>query len=120
MPPLSHRHALQVVGEDAQPDPGPGAGQAAQAGAAQPEAALEVADAGLDPDPPGAQPAERSGGLVGGPGGAGPALAVEPVVADAQVGDGVGVGGGPKSAVGGHGGRDPTGQAHDPSDGWGQ
>jgi hypothetical protein len=56
-----HGHPLEVVGEDPQPDPGLGAGQAAQAGAAQAEAALEVADPGLDPDLPVARPSERSG-----------------------------------------------------------
>src|SRR4029453_5897019 len=57
-------YPLQVVGEDRQTDPGTGAAQRPQSGAPQPEAALEVADAGLDPDPPVAEAPAPPGPLV--------------------------------------------------------
>jgi hypothetical protein len=47
--PGSHRQALQVVGEHSQPDPGLGTRQAAQPAAPQPEATLELANAGAIP-----------------------------------------------------------------------
>src|SRR6266545_4177682 len=74
-----HGHALQVVGEDPQPHPDRRAGQAAQPGAAQPERALEVADAGLDADPPVAHALEPSGPLHGSAGLAGRALRATPI-----------------------------------------
>jgi tetratricopeptide (TPR) repeat protein len=45
-------HPLQVVGEDPQPHPSPGTCKAPHPGASQSEPALEVADPGLDADPP--------------------------------------------------------------------
>jgi hypothetical protein len=49
--------------EDAPPNPGAGTAQPTQARAPQPERALEVANAGLDADPPVAQPSEPSSPL---------------------------------------------------------
>src|SRR5437867_8837085 len=87
-------HTLQVVGEDPQPDPGPGTGQSAQPRTAQPEAALEVADPGLDPDPPVAQPPERPGPFMLSPGLAWGAGALQPHPPDPQFAQGTAVAGG--------------------------
>jgi hypothetical protein len=63
------------------------------------EGAPEVADAGLDPDPPVAQPPERSGALDGSAGLAGRALAGHPDPLDAERGQGGVVGGGAEPAI---------------------
>src|SRR6266511_6166403 len=71
-------HALQGVGEDPQPDPGPGAVHVAQPGAPQPEGALEVADPGFDPHAPVAHAFERPVLLQLAAGPAGRAGALQP------------------------------------------
>src|SRR6266542_4696040 len=93
------RHALQVVGEDPKPYPGPGAVQAAQPGAPQPERALEVADARLDPHAPVAHPFERPGLLQLAAGPAGRAGALQPDAPHAELGEGVVGVGEPEAAV---------------------
>ena len=95
-------HPLQVVGEDPKADPGGRARQAAQPGAAQPKATLEVADARFDADPPVAQPPERAGAFQLAPGGAGGAGTLQPDPPDAELGQGAVVGGEPEAAVGDH------------------
>src|SRR6266545_7395256 len=106
-------HPLEVVGEHAQADPGARAGQAAQAGAPQPERALELADPRLDPDPPGAHALERAGLLQLPAGRARRARAGQPDPLDAKPGKGVVVAGGPKPAVTRDRARRPPGQRHD-------
>jgi hypothetical protein len=59
--PRGYGHPLQVVGEDPQAHPGAGAAEPAKPVAPQPKGALEVPDAGLNADPPVAQPLKRPG-----------------------------------------------------------
>src|SRR5215204_7094829 len=99
-------HPLQVIGEDSQPDPATSTREPPQPGAPQPEAALEVTDAGLDADPPVAQPPEGPGPLQRQPRLAGGAGALQPDPPDPERFQGLVVGGGAESAVtddrGGH------------------
>src|SRR5512132_3856103 len=105
-----HSHALQVVGEDPKPGPGLGARQPAQAGAAQPEAALEVADPGLDADPPVPQPPEGPSPLRRQPRPARGAGALQPDPLDPKRCQRLVVGGGAEPAVADHRPGRPAGE----------
>src|SRR5215207_4091651 len=102
-------HPLQVIGEDSQPDPATSTREPPQPGAAQPEAALEVADAGLDADPPVAQPPEGPGSLHRQPRLAGRAVALQADPLDAQGFQRLVVGGGAEPAVADHRAGRPAG-----------
>lgn len=115
--PADHRHPLEVVGEDSQPDPVLCAVEVAQVGAAQSESSLEVADAGFDSDPPVAYSPKRSGVFVFASGLAEGAAALQADMSDAEGGQGLVVGGGAEAAVADHGGGTMAGRVDDLLDG---
>jgi hypothetical protein len=86
--------------------------RAAQSGAPQPEVALEVADAGLDADPPVAQPAEPSGLLQRQPRLARGAVALQPDPLDAKRFQRLVVGGSAEPAVADHRPGRPAGDRY--------
>jgi hypothetical protein len=91
-----------------------------QPSAPQPECAFDVADAGLDADPPVAQPPEPPGPLQRQPGLAWGAGALQPDVLDPERFQGLVVGGGAEAAVADHRPGRPAGDRHHPLHRWDQ